>query len=384
MSEEIIKKRLSDIIATDLSREIPRIRGSGTEVEVNSRRAVLFCSNDYLGLSVHPAVTGALREAVEDAQAGSAASRLVSGDRPEHEELEKRFASFMKVERARLFSTGYQANVGVLSALAQKGDLIFSDELNHASIIDGARLSRADVVVYGHRDVEDLEKKIAGKHTGGLKIIVSDAVFSMDGDPAPLAGLVDLARRYGAIVYLDEAHSFGLMGKGGRGLAFQEQVDDKVDIRLVTFGKAMGLCGAVVLASSDVISLVTNTARSLLYSTSMPSYIARSAMASLDQIEKGDEVRKKLRQNVRLFRELSIAAGLEITDSVSPIQPLITGTEQRGLRASRMMLDRGYFIQAIRPPTVAPGTSRLRITLSALHTQKQISGLIENLCDVLK
>jgi len=384
MSEEIIKKRLSDIIETDLLREIPRITGSGSRVEVNSKRAVLFCSNDYLGLSVHPAVTHALSDAVADAQAGSAASRLVSGDRPEHEELEKRLADFMNVERARLFSTGYQANLGVLSALAQKGDLIFSDELNHASIIDGARLSRADVVVYKHRDIQDLETKLAGKRTGGLKIIVSDAVFSMDGDPAPLAGLVDLASRYGSLVYLDEAHSFGLMGAGGRGLAVHEKLDDGVDIRLVTFGKAMGLCGAAVLASSHVISLVTSTARSLLYSTSIPAYIARAAMASLDQIEKGDEVRERLRRNVRLFRELSTAAGLEITDSVSPIQPLITGTEQRTLNASRMMLDRGYFIQAIRPPTVAPGTSRLRITLSALHTEKQISGLIENLVDVLK
>jgi len=383
MTNRIILERIETLEKQGQLRRLRVVNGPGPRAEVDGKTAIVFCSNDYLGILDHPDVKKRIRETVEAMGAGSGASRLISGTHPLHVEAERRLAGFIRTEASRLFSTGYQANVGALEALAEPGDVFFADELNHASLIDGARLSRATSVIYRHADLDDLEKQLRSTPAKGLRMIITDALFSMDGDLCPLSGIADLAQRYQALIYLDEAHSLGVFGPEGRGLAVGLGVEDRVDIRLGTLGKSFGLMGAFLGSSGRIIDLVTSRARSLLYTTAPPPFMAAAVLSALDIVQGADDRRERLFMRVDRFRKAAAREGIPLSAHETPIQPVILGSEDNALRVSAALLDRGYFVQAIRPPTVAPGTSRLRITLSARHTEDDVDGLVRNLASVM-
>lgn len=374
--------RLRMMASNHRLRMLRRVEGCGVRIRVDGQEVLLFCGNDYLGLRDHAEIRRRIEHALRSSPLGAGASMLVSGNHPEHIDAENRMAEFTGTAEARLFATGYQANVGALSCLAGEDDVIFSDEKNHASLIDGARLSRARVVVYRHVDLEDLERKLCSTPAQGLRFIVSDALFSMDGDLAPIEGLVDMARCHDATIYLDEAHSMGILGPSGKGLAARAGLSDAVGLKLATLGKAFGLFGAVVCGSSEAIQWLTGTARSLLYSTAMPPYLAAAVVAAVDLVEAADDRRARLDALVSLFRKESRDKGLRVLDSITPIQPVIIGHAGDAIKASEAMLEQGYFVQAFRPPTVPEGSSRLRITITAAHSEEQVQGLVHALASV--
>lgn len=343
-----------------------------------------FCSNDYLGLATHPAISRALADGAAVWGSGAGASRLVSGNLSPHGRLERAVSEWMDVEQSVLFVSGYQANVGALSALAGEGDAIFSDQLVHASLIDGARLSRAEVHVFRHGDLAHLDQLLCANTEYGIRLIVSDAVFSMDGDMADLEGLTGLARRHGAHLYLDEAHSLGVMGPGGRGLAAEQSLAADVSVRIGTFSKAFGVSGAFVALPESAERLVVSRARSLLYTTAPPPCLAEAVLTSLELVAQGDDLRTRLRENVARFREGAEASGLPVPESVTPIQPVMTGSAERTVRISQALWEEGVFVQGIRPPTVPKGRSRLRVTLTARHEPDQIAALIAALSRTLE
>ena len=349
---------------------------SGPVVETTDGLKINFCSNDYLGLASHPAISRALTEGASRWGTGAGASRLVSGNLAPHVRLERAVAEWMGVERSVLFVSGYQANVGALSTLAGEGDAIFSDQLVHASLIDGARLSRADVHIFRHGDMAHLDQLLSAHTAYGIRLVVSDAVFSMDGDAADLAGLTDLARKHDAHLYLDEAHALGVRGPGGRGLAAEQSLATDVSVRIGTFSKAFGVSGAFLALPESAERLVVSRARSLLYTTAPPPCLAEAVLASLELMVQGDKLRARLRENVAQFREGATSAGLPVLDSVTPIQPVMTGSAERTMRVSQALWEDGFFVQGIRPPTVPRGESRLRVTLTAGHEPKQISNLV--------
>lgn len=357
---------------------------AGPRVETTDGPKLLFCSNDYLGLAAHPALVESLCNAARRCGVGAASSRLVSGNHRLHGELEERLAAFVDAEDAVLFPSGYQANVGALSALVERGDVIFSDELVHASIVDGCRLSRAEVNIFRHRDTKHLEALLDEDRSAGRRIIVTDAVFSMDGDRAPLTALCRLADKYKALVYLDEAHSLGVLGPGGRGLAVAEELSDRVAVRVGTLGKAFGVSGAFIACDRVAARVLRSRARSLMYTTAAPPPLAAAAITAVDLVLAADDARKKLLSNVSMLRSRAKKIGLELSESHSPIQPIIIGAAEHAVEISNRLWDEGIFVQAIRPPTVPPGTSRLRITLSAAHNEEDIDRLVTTLFGSLK
>jgi glycine C-acetyltransferase/8-amino-7-oxononanoate synthase len=342
----------------------PRVRLGGAEV-------LLLCSNNYLGLADHPRVRQAAAEAAERYGAGAGASRLISGSMTLHRTLEGRLAEFKRTEAALLFGSGYLANTGTVAALAGRGDVVFSDELNHASIIDGCRLSRAETCIYRHRDLEHLE---AGLREAGdrARLIVTDGVFSMDGDVAPLPGLVELARRYGCMLMVDEAHGTGALGPGGRGAAAAAGVARQVDIIVGTLGKALGGYGAYVCASRQVVELLVNAARPFVFSTAPPPPSVGGALAALALLSERPGLVEQLRRNAATLREALTANGLGTGGSRTQIVPVIVGDARRATALCERALDGGVFAQAIRPPTVPEGTSRLRLTVMANHRADEL------------
>ncbi len=356
----------------------------GPEVETPEGIKLVFCSNDYLGLAADPRLVEALVGGARRWGVGAAASRLVSGDALAHEELESRLAELARSPRAVLFPSGYQANVGALSCLSGEGDVVFSDELNHASLIDGCRLSRAAVRVFPHRDVERLDALLRRSPASGLRLIASDALFSMDGDLAPLEEICDVAARHDALVYLDEAHSLGVLGPGGRGLACELGLEQRVAVRVGTLGKALGVCGAFVACDESAARLIRSSARSLLYTTGPPPALAEAVLAALGIAEAADARREALFENVELFRRLASAAGIELGDSRSPIQPVPVGGSRRAMEISERLWKEGVFVQGIRPPTVPEGTARLRVTLTAAHEPGHVERLVEALRGALE
>jgi 8-amino-7-oxononanoate synthase len=331
----------------------------------DGRSVVGFASNDYLGLSAHPVVVAAAHEALDRWGSGSGASRLVVGSRPVHHELEAALADWKQTEAALLFPTGYAANLSVLSALAGPGVTVYSDELNHASIVDGCRLAKADVTVYPHRDVERLSGLMS--QAAGRALVVTDTVFSMDGDVAPLGDLLSLCSQFEAALVLDEAHA--VLGPD------LPPVGDGVDVlRVGTLSKSLGSLGGFVAASRRWIDLLINRARPFIFTTAPSPADTAAALAALDVVRspQGSALVARLRENVALVRP----------GHPSPIVPLILGDEQRALDASAALLARGLLVPAIRPPTVAPGTSRLRVALSAAHSVEQVGLLVAALGDV--
>jgi glycine C-acetyltransferase/8-amino-7-oxononanoate synthase len=332
---------------------------------------LLLCSNNYLGLADHPRVREAAAEAAMRYGAGSGASRLISGNMTIHRRLEEQLAAFKGAETCLLFGSGFLANTGVVAALARDGDVVFSDALNHASIVDGCRLSRAETFVYDHCDIDHLEWGL--RQAGGRgSLIVTDGVFSMDGDFAPLTEIVELARRYDARVMVDEAHGTGCVGPGGRGLVAACALEDEVDVIVGTLGKALGSYGAYVLCEQPMAKYLINTARTLIFSTALSPPAVAAAIAALDLLCEQPRRVEKLQRNARVLREALGESGLPVAAGETPIVPLIVGDADAAVAASDRALERGIFAQAIRPPTVAPGTSRLRLTVMASHTKSEL------------
>jgi glycine C-acetyltransferase len=348
--------------------------GSAAEVWLDGRSVLLLSSNNYLGLADHPAVVAAACEALRRWGCGSGASRLIAGHLSLHAEVEAQLAAFKGTEAALLFPSGYQANLGAITALVGRGDHVFSDALNHASIIDGCRLSRASVHVYPHRDVRALEGLLAATSSSGRRLIVTDSVFSMDGDRAPLHDLAALARTYHSSLMLDEAHAAGVLGARGAGLAESEQLTGEVAIHIGTLGKALGGAGAYVAGSRALIDLVVNRARSFVYTTGLAPAAVAAAGAALRLVT--PERRQALLRNAdRLRRGLS-DLGLRV-DGDTHIIPVLLGDNALAMRFAAALLERGVLAQAIRPPTVPAGTARLRVTPMATHTDAQLDRALD-------
>jgi len=350
--------------------------GSAAEVDLGGRRVLLLSSNNYLGLADHPAVTAAACEATRRWGCGTGASRLIAGHLDLHVEVERQLAAFKRTEAALLFPSGYQANVGAISALVGRGDHVFSDALNHASIIDGCRLSRATVHVYPHRDVRALRAQLESAPAGGRRLIVTDSVFSMDGDRAPLHDLVALARAYHTSVFLDEAHATGVLGPRGAGLAEEQGLAADVAIHMGTLGKALGSAGAYIAGSRALVELVANRARSFVYTTGLVPAAVAAAGAALRVVESEPERRAMLRRHADRLRRGLAALGLR-TGGDTHIVPVLVGDNGRAMGFAEALLEHGVLAQAIRPPTVPPGTARLRVTPMATHTDAQIDRALD-------
>ena len=349
----------------------------------DDRELVNLSSNDYLGLANHHNVKLALQEATEQFGVSSCASRLLSGDMNIHHTLEEEIASRSGKRRALVFSSGYQANVGIISALVGKGDAIFSDRLNHASIIDGIGLSRARCFRFRHNDLEHLETLLK-KHSDGFqtRLIVTETLFSMEGDQSPVEGIVALKDKYGALLMVDEAHATGVYGPRGRGLVAEKGLTERVELIMGTFSKALGGFGAYVAGSTPIVEFLINTCRSFIYSTALPPGIAAANLAALETIEKEPHRQTVLRENATWFRNTLIARGYDVRGS-SQIVPLVVGDAERAVAAGKALEEKGFWVLPIRPPTVPAGEARLRFSLTYDHSRQQLSELIDHLDQVL-
>jgi 8-amino-7-oxononanoate synthase len=355
---------------------------SGPEVELDGRRCIVFCSNDYLGLAHHPEVIAAWQRGAERWGVGAGAAHLVSGHTTAHQRLEQTLAEFVGRPRALLFSTGYMANLGVLSALAGRSTEVFEDRLNHASLLDAAALAKARLVRYHHADTADLERRLGERHTAE-RIIVTDGVFSMDGDNAPLRELAGLARRYDAWLMVDDAHGLGVFGDNGGGSLERAGLGlDDVPVLMGTLGKALGTFGAFVAGSDVLVETLIQQARSYIYTTALPPALAEATLASITAARREAWRRERLSQLVAAFRERALQMGLPVLESDSPIQPLLVGDSARAVELSDALLQRGILVTAIRPPTVPEGTARLRITLSAGHSDAHLEQLFGALAEL--
>ena len=343
----------------------------GPRIELDGKDVLLLCSNDYLGLAAHPAVSEAAVEAAERWGTGAGASRLVSGNMEPHDRLEQRLATFHGTETALLFGSGYLANTGVIAALARRGEVVFSDELNHASIIDGCRLAGARTFIYRHRDLEHLAWGLA-QVPGHAALIVTDGLFSMDGDVAQLGWLRELASRHGAKLMVDDAHAVGALGPGGRGSVAEAGLAGEVDVLIGTLGKSLGSYGAYACVSREVRDLLVNTARPLIFSTALPPAVVAAAEAALAIVESEPARIDRLRENASTLRAALAANGLEAGGAGAQILPVAVGDPDRAVAICRRALEAGVYAQAIRPPTVPSGTSRLRLTVLADHRPDQL------------
>lgn len=350
----------------------------GVRQVVDGQQCLSFCSNDYLGLANHAEVVAAFQKAAAEYGVGSGASHLINGHSLAHHRLEEELADFVGRPKALLFSTGYMANLGVVSALLGRGDRIFQDRLNHASLIDAAVGSPAKLFRYPHLDLQRLESglRIAGT---GRKLVMTDGVFSMDGDLAPLPRLQEIASEQGAWLMVDDAHGFGVLGQTGRGIGEHFQLEGSPDILMCTLGKAAGTFGAFVAGDGELIETLIQGARTYLYTTALPPAVAAATSASLALVKKDGWRREKLRYLIRHFRSAARQLGLRLLPSETPIQPLLVGEPGRAVAISDGLLRRGYLVTAIRPPTVPEGSSRLRITLCADHEEQDVDQLLDAL-----
>jgi len=357
-------------------RLLPLETASDTEVTIGGRRVLLLSSNNYLGLATHPAVKAAACAAIARYGCSSGSSRLIAGHFALHAEVERKLAAFKQTEAALLFPSGYQANVGAITALVGRGDHVYSDALNHASIVDGCRLSRASVHVYPHRDVRALEAELAATPRGGRRLIVTDSVFSMDGDRAPLAALVALARQYHSWLMVDEAHATGVLGARGAGLAEADGVAGAIDVHMGTLGKALGGAGAYIAGSRSLIDLLVNRARTFVYTTGLAPAAVGAASAAIELVAAEPERRPALLRNAARLRDGLRALGLDARGDTH-IVPVVVGDNRAALALADALLARGVLAHAIRPPTVPAGTARLRLTPMATHTEAQIARVVD-------
>ncbi|MCW3032379.1 MAG: 8-amino-7-oxononanoate synthase [Solirubrobacteraceae bacterium] len=381
-----IAERLAELERLGLSRRLRMISGpQGPTVLLDGKPVLLLCSNNYLGLADHPRVREAAADAAMRWGVGAGSSRLVSGSMTIHRRLEERLAGFEGTESCVLFGSGYLANIGVIGALAGADDVIFSDELNHASIVDGCRLSRAEVVIYRHRDIEHLDWSLR-RHgeRRARRLIVTDSVFSMDGDIAPLAHIAELAQIYGARIVVDEAHATGNVGPDGRGAVAAAGLEGEIDVVIGTLGKALGSYGAYACASTEMVQYLINTARSLIFSTAPGPPAAAGALAALELLQERPHRVGRLRSNARALRRGLAGEGFGVADSEMHIVPLIVGEERAAMALCQQALELGVFAQAIRPPTVPAGTSRLRLTVMASHTPGELREAARTLCEAAR
>ncbi len=366
--------RLAELRDRGLRRSLRLVEGAqGPRVTLDGRRVLLLCSNNYLGLAEHPRVKEAAAEAALRWGAGAGASRLISGNMRPHRRLERRLAAFKGYDSALLFGSGYLANTGTIAALAGRGEVVFSDELNHASIVDGCRLSRAETFVYRHGDVEHLAWGLreAGERA---TLIVTDGVFSMDGDVAPLPELARLAREAGCRLMVDEAHATGALGPGGRGSVAAAGLADEVDLVVGTLGKALGSYGAYVCAGAELNELLLNAARPFVFSTAPPPPVLAAALVALELLEAEPERVERLIRNAAALRAALEAEGLRPGGAGTQIVPVEVGEAALTMELSERLLERGVFAQGIRPPTVPEGASRLRFTVMATHEADELQG----------
>jgi len=368
---------VSRIEADGLLRTVRALESaSEPEVILGGRRVLCLASNNYLGLAAHPEVVEAAADAARRYGAGSGSARLITGGNVLHDELETRLAAFKGCESALLFSSGYLANLGTVSALVGRGDAVFSDELNHASIIDGCRLSRADVHVYRHADAGDLADRLAAWRQAvpaqARALVVTDSVFSMDGDIAPLPDVVSACERHGAILMVDEAHATGVVGPGGRGSVAGFGLEGRVGVVMGTLSKSLGAAGGFIAGSADLCAFLRNRARSFIFDTALPPPTAAAALAALSIVEREPERAARARRLAARLAGGLRSAGYDAPDPAAAVLPVVIGEPDAAMALSARLLDFGVLVTAIRPPTVPPGTSRLRATVMATHTDAEI------------
>ena len=374
-----LRAALDDLDAASLLRKRRVVSSQqGAVLGVDGRRLVAFASNDYLGLASHPKLSIAVVDAVHRYGVGAGASHLISGHHEEHERLDSELARFVGLPKALTFSTGYMANIGVIPALVGRGDAVFSDALNHACLIDGARLSRADLHVYPHADMAALEAALTRSNAPN-KLIASDAVFSMDGDIAPVRELVTLCKHHDAWLLLDDAHGFGVLGPHGEGTLAHLGVRSERVLYMGTLGKAAGVSGAFVAGDEAVVDWLVQRARTYVFTTAMPPMLAAAVRASLEVIRAEPWRRERLREHAALLRRRLRGLPWTLLDSVTAIQPVIVGDNALVMRLMNRLWDRGFWVPAIRPPTVLEGSARLRISLSAAHSAEQVAALADAL-----
>lgn len=372
LPDELTQRRVEHLYRSRLVVESPQ----GPEITLAGKRYLNFCSNDYLGLANHPDVISALQRAAQEYGVGSGASHLVNGHSRYHHELEEALAQFTGRPRALLFSTGYMANLGAVNALLGRADALFEDRLNHASLLDAGLLSGAKFQRYRHHDISDLNRRLE-RSEGGRKLIISDGVFSMDGDMAPLPELIKTAKAHSAWLMVDDAHGFGCVGPKGRGIVEHfGVVQDDVQILVGTLGKGFGTAGAFVAGSEVLIETLIQQARTYIYTTALPPAVAAATLASLKLVETETWRREHLADLIRQFRKGAAQLGLELMESESAIQPVLAGSSTAALRISERLKEQGVLVTAIRPPTVPAGTARLRVTLSAAHSNGQVEQLL--------
>lgn len=373
----MFNKELDGLKEKTLQRKLRTVESArGTRAVVDGREYTLFCTNDYLGLSSHPAICAAAKDAIDGSSFGSGSAPLIAGRSGYHARLEEELASFKRAEAALLFGSGYLANAGLIPALAAEGDVILSDSLNHASIIDGCRLSRAEVKVYRHSDMHSLEELLKASYGFARRWITTEGVFSMDGDIAPIPEITALAEKYGATVIIDDAHATGTMGMGGRGTLEHFGLSAENAVQMGTLGKAVGSYGAFVTGPRDVVDWLVNSARSFMFSTALPIPVCAAASAALGVIKGGTERRAQMAHNAERLRGSLAAMGLTVMGGGTPIIPVLTGDVRTAVELSAALMEKGFLAPAIRPPTVPDGESRIRFTVSALHSGEDIDGLI--------
>lgn len=374
---------LSDLERQGLRRQLlDRAGAQGAIVQLNGQSLVNFSTNDYLGLAADPRLTEAVRAALDDQGWGAGASPLISGHSSLHQQLEARLAEFEQTEAGLIFPSGFAANAGTIAALVGAGDVVFTDRKNHASLLDGCRLSRADVKVYPHGDWQRLDRLLERDSGHQRRLIVTDSLFSMDGDVAPLSELADVADRHGAMLMIDEAHATGVFGSAGRGVAEAQAVEDRVPIRVGTLSKAFGSHGGYVVGERRLTEWLVNRARPYVFSTAAPAAVAAASLAALNIVIHEPQRRTTLLEQAAHLRDRLVHLGWNVGKSTSQIIPVIVGEAEAAVRLSAALREKGMFVPAIRPPTVPKGEACLRISLSYAHSSEMIDRLVDALADV--
>ena len=375
-----LEKRLEDIRKKGNYRQLRYIKPvTSTQILYNGKAYLNLCSNSYLSLHTHPDILKAAKDVIDEYGAGTCSSRSVSGSIDLYAQLEKMIAGYKGYRRGLIFSNGYMANIAIISTLTDSNDVIFSDELNHSSLIDATRLSRARTVIYKHRDTNDLAKKMKREKSTGKRFVVTESVFSMDGDIAPLSDIFELRERYGFHIILDDAHGTGIFGQKGTGVEELFGLSGSMDVHMATFGKALGSFGAFVLSDEVVINFLVNRARTFMYTTALPASSLASAMAALEMIRQDTTYKDELWKNIDYMRGHLNTAGFDLKESVGPIIPIVVGEDAKTLRMQEILMGKGLFLQGIRPPTVPEGTSRLRLTVVRGFTQDDMDYAIETI-----
>ncbi|MBI3933118.1 MAG: 8-amino-7-oxononanoate synthase [Acidobacteria bacterium] len=371
--QKFVRDTLHSLAEAGLKRQLRDLEGApGPRVRLSGREVLLLCSNNYLGLATDERLKRAAQRATEIYGCGATGSRLISGNSEPYRELEQEIAAYKGTEAALVFASGYHANLGAVTALVEAGDAIFSDALNHASLIDGARLSRAEILIYRHGDVEDLENQLRSRSSARRKLILTETVFSMDGDFAPLCDISYLAKKYGALLLVDEAHATGLFGPTGAGRVEELRLQYKVDVQMGTFSKALGSLGGHLAASKELVEYFLNRSRTFIFTTGLPPGVLAASTEAI-RISRNEPARRQsLWSNVALLRNGLRELGFLLGAGESQILPLLLYDERRTMSACRFLLRQGVFVQGIRPPTVPPGMARLRITPMATHTPRDL------------